>query len=116
MGLKKVNSLGEIVVTDEVISILAGISAIECYGIVGMAAKRATDGLVEFLGKENLSRGVKIHTDGDQLVIDLFIIVEYGISIITVAKNVIDKVKYTIESLTGMHVDKVNVTVEGVRV
>ena len=116
MGATTSNSLGELTITDEVIATLAGISAIESYGIVGMAAKKATDGLVELLGWENLTRGVRVSTQDDRIFIDLFIIVEYGVSIITVAKNVIDRVKYNVENLTGMIVEKVNVTVHGVRV
>ncbi len=116
MGAQKDNSLGEILISDEVLATLAGISAVECYGIVGMASKRATDGLVELLGKENLSRGVKVHTQNNDIVVDLFIIVEYGISIAAVAKNVIETVKYNVENLTGTTVKKVNITVEGVRV
>ena len=116
MGAKKTNALGEMVISNEVIATLAGIAAIECYGIVGMASKRATDGIVELLGRENLSKGVKIHTQGSEITIDLFIIVEYGISIATVANNVIDAVKYNVENFTGMVVNQVNVRVEGVRV
>ncbi|MGI6707013.1 MAG: Asp23/Gls24 family envelope stress response protein [Clostridia bacterium] len=116
MGAKIVNELGVLEITDEVLSILAGITAIECYGIVGMASKRATDGLVELLGRDNLSRGVRVHSQGDEIIIDIFIIVEYGISIAAVAKNVIDTVKYNVETITGLKVNKVNVTVEGVRV
>lgn len=116
MGAKKTNPLGEMIIADEVIAILAGVSAIECYGIVGMASKRATDGIVELLGRENLSKGVRVHTQDNEIIIDLFIIVEYGISIAAVAKNIIETVKYNIENLTGMIVKKINVTVEGVRV
>lgn len=116
MSARKTNPLGEMVIADEVIAILAGISAIECYGIVGMASKRATDGIVELLGRENLSKGVKVHTQENEIIIELFIIVEYGISIATVAKNIIETVKYNVENFTGMDVKKVNVTVEGVRV
>lgn len=116
MGAKKVNALGEIVIADEVIATLAGISAMECYGIVGMASKRATDGLVELLGRENLSRGVKVYTHDDQITIDLYVIVEYGISIAAVARNIIETVKYNVENFTGMNVNRVNVMVEGVRV
>jgi uncharacterized alkaline shock family protein YloU len=116
VGAKIVNELGVLEITDEVLSILAGITAIECYGIVGMASKRATDGLVELLGRDNLSRGVRVHSQGDEIIIDIFIIVEYGISIAAVAKNVIDTVKYNVETITGLKVNKVNVTVEGVRV
>lgn len=65
---------------------------------------------------ENLSRGVKVTTHGNEVTIDLFIIVEYGISIAAVAQNIIDTVKYNVEKLTGVTVNKVNIKVEGVRV
>lgn len=116
MSAKISNPLGELVISDEVMATLAGISAIECYGIVGMASKRATDGIVELLGRENLSKGVKVHTQDQDVSIDLYIIVEYGISIATVANNMIETVKYNIENFTGMNVNKINVTVAGVRV
>ncbi|NLJ41417.1 MAG: Asp23/Gls24 family envelope stress response protein [Clostridiales bacterium] len=104
------------IIADDVIAVLAGISAIESYGIVGMASKRATDGIVELLGRENLSKGVRVYTQGDEITIDLFIIVEYGISIAATAENIIETVKYNVENYTGMNVKKVNITVEGVRV
>jgi len=63
-----------------------------------------------------LTRGVRVSTQGDRVFIDLFIIVEYGVSINTVAKNVIERAKYNVENLTGMTVEQVNVTVHGVRV
>jgi uncharacterized alkaline shock family protein YloU len=88
----------------------------ECYGIVGMASKRATDGIVELLGFDNLTRGVKVQTQDNNIFINLYIIVEYGISIATVAQNVIETVKYNIENFTGMNVKRVDITVEGVRV
>lgn len=116
MGIKKNNSLGEITIANEVIATLAGISAIESYGVVGMASKKAVDGLAELLGWENLTRGVRVSTQDDRVFIDLFIIVEYGVSINTVAKNVIERAKYNVENLTGMTVEQVNVTVHGVRV
>jgi len=116
MAARKRNSLGEIIISDEVLATLAGISAMECYGIVGMAAKRPTDGLVELLGLENLSRGVKVYTQDNEVYINLYIIVEYGISIATVAKNVMETVKYNIENFTGMSVKRVDINVEGVRV
>ena len=116
MGAVTVNSLGELSISDDVLATLAGISAIECYDIVGMASKRATDGLVELLGSDNLSRGVKVVSQGNEVSVELYIIVEYGISIAAVAKNVIETVKYNVENLTGATVKKVNITVEGVRV
>lgn len=113
---KLVNNLGTIIIDDYVLTYISGVSAMECYGVVGMAAKSAADGLVELLKREQSGRGVKIYTDGDEITIDLFVIVEFGIRISVVANNIIEKVKYNIEHLTGMNVKKVNVNVQGVRV
>ncbi len=110
------NELGTISVLEDVITTVAGYAAVECIGIVAMASKRATDGLVELLGRENLKRGVRVALGEESVSISLYIIVEYGVSIAAVAKNVIETVKYRVESMVGAKVDKVNVTVEGIRV
>ena len=110
------NELGTISVVEDVITTVAGYTAVECIGIVAMASKRATDGLVELLGRENLKRGVRVALSEDSCAISLYIIVEYGVSIAAVAKNVIESVKYRVESMVGIKVDKVDVTVEGIRV
>jgi uncharacterized alkaline shock family protein YloU len=81
-----------------------------------MAAKRSTDGIVQMLGRENLGRGVRIRALGDSVDVDLFIVVEYGISISAVAATIIDTVKYKIEHLTGIKVNHVSVSVEDIRV
>ena len=111
------NELGVICVENEVIARLAGLSAMECYGVVGMAARNITDGLVHLLKIESLTKGVRIRTqdDGD-LYIDLYIIVDYGTNIIAIAKTLMDNVKYKIEDTVGMRVCEVNVFVESVRV
>ena len=77
---------GTIFISEDVMMKVVGYAALECYGIVAMCGKRATDGLVEWLGRENLSKGVQIRNVGDMLDVDLFIIVEYGISIAEVCK------------------------------
>ena len=121
MECKIRNDIGTIYITEDVMLKVVGYAALECYGIVAMSSKRATDGLVEWLGRENLSKGVQIrlvHTDGhaDMLDVDLFVIVEYGISIAEVCKTIVDTVRYKLESMTGIQVRKVNVMVEGVRI
>ena len=116
MDCKLTTELGTVTVNEDVLLKVAGYSALECYGIVGMAAKRTTDGLVQLLGRENLGRGVRIRPAADSVNVDLFIIVEYGISISAVAANIIDTVKYKIEHLTGIKVEKVTVSVEDIRV
>ncbi|MBQ6175190.1 MAG: Asp23/Gls24 family envelope stress response protein [Clostridia bacterium] len=116
MECKVTNEIGTIFITEDVLLKLAGYAALECYGIVAMSAKRATDGIVEWLGRENLAKGVQIRNVGDEIDVDLFIIVEYGISIAEVCKTIVDTVRYKIESMTGLKVRKVSVTVEGIRV
>ena len=117
MDCKFTNELGTITVSEDVVLKVAGCAALECYGIVGMAAKRTKDGIVQLLGLDNLGRGVIIHMDNDNSVdVDLYIVVEYGISISAVASTIIDQVKYKVEHLTGIKVGKVNVSVEDIRV
>ena len=93
MDCKFNTELGLVTVSDEVLVRVAGYAALNCYGIVGMASKRSADGIVQLMGRENLGRGVKIRTSDDKVDIDLFIIVEYGISISAVgvsARSVIE--------------------------
>lgn len=111
------SDLGYIEITNEVIATIAGIAAVECYGLVGMASrKQLKDGIVELLGRDNLSRGVEVGEQDGELLIDLYIIVGYGTRIDEVANNVISTVKYTVEKITGLVVGSINVNVQGVRV
>ncbi|TCO78988.1 Asp23/Gls24 family envelope stress response protein [Marinisporobacter balticus] len=110
------NELGNIFIDHEVLASIAGISAMECYGVVGMAKKSTASELSELLRRENLGKGVKIKSENDKIVINLFIIVEFGTRISTVAQNIIDKVKYNIEMISGLQVKKVNINIQGVRV
>ncbi len=110
------NKYGNITLDDNVLETIAGMSAMECYGLVGMASRSTTDGLVELLKREHLTKGVKVHTKNDKIQIDLYIIVQFGTKISVVANNIIEKVKYNIENYTGLKVDKVNIHIQGVRV
>lgn len=108
--------MGKIVIDTDVIAKYAGASAIECFGIVGMASVNVRDGFIKLLGKDNIARGVEVSIDDNKLNIALHIIVAYGVSISAVARNLIDDVKYKVESFTGMEVADITVKVEGVKV
>lgn len=111
------NGSGKIHISDEVIAVLAGSAALECYGLVGMATrKQIKDGIAELLRRENLGRGVEIRRDQGGLHIDLYIVVMYGTKISEVAHNIQVKVKYEMEQIVGLDVDSVNIIVQGVRV
>ena len=116
MECKINNDLGVITISEDVLIKVAGYAALECYGIVAMSSKRAKDGFVEWLGRENLTKGVQINITDEGIDIDLFIIVEYGISISAVAAAIIERVKYEVEHHTGIPVGRVNVCVEDIRV
>ena len=97
---------GQILIDTDVIATYAGSVAVECFGIVGMAAVNMKDGLVKH---------VKVD-ENNEITIDFHVIVAYGISIGTVSDNLIETVKYKVESFTGMKIAKINIYVEGVRV
>lgn len=110
-------NLGTISYTDDFIASVAGITATECYGVVGMASKKMTDGIVDLVRKENVKKGVKVFTDqSNTLRIDLSIVVQYGISIYATASSIIETVRYNVEKVTGLNVKEVNVLVSGIRV
>ena len=116
MEYKITNDLGLITISEDVLLKVAGYAALECYGIVAMSSKRAKDGFVEWLGKENLTKGVQVNITEAGIDIDLFIIVEYGISIVEVCNIIKSQVCYKIENMTGAKVRRVNISVEGIRV
>ncbi|WP_026570404.1 MULTISPECIES: Asp23/Gls24 family envelope stress response protein [Sediminibacillus] len=117
MSIELTTKDGHVTITNDVVSTVAGGAAIECYGIVGMASKnQLRDGLAEILRKENFSRGVVVRQDGENLHIDMYIIVSYGTKISEVAHNVQSQVKYTLDKTLGLSVNSVNIYIQGVRV
>ncbi len=109
-------SLGVITIENEVIARIAGMTAMECYGIVGMAAKNMKDGLFQLLKVESLTKGIKVMVEENRLTIDFHVIVEYGTNISAIADNMISTVKYKLEQTLNLEVVKINIFVEGVRV
>lgn len=109
--------LGIITIDPEVIAKYAGSVAVECFGIVGMAAVSMKDGLVKLLKKESLTKGILVGiSDENKITLNFHVIVAYGVSISAVTDNLISNVKYKVEEFTGMSVDKINIYIEGVRV
>ena len=109
--------LGTITVSSDVIAKYAGPVAVECFGIVGMAAVNMKDGIYRLLKKENLTHGIQVTISEDNRIkIDFHVIVAFGVSISAVTENLISNVKYKVEEFTRMPVDKINIYIEGVRV
>ena len=108
--------LGIITIDPEVIAKYAGTVAVECFGIVGMAAVNMKDGLVHLLKKESLTRGIHVNiSDDNHISIDFHIIVAYGMNINAIAKSITEKVKYVVTEATGISVGKVTVRIDGIK-
>ena len=117
MQTKAKTEMGTIAIENEVIARIAGTAAMECYGIVGMAARSIRDGLVGLLKMESLSKGVRIQTHEEgQITVSLHVIVEYGTNIVAIAQTLMDNIRYKIEESVGLTVREVNIFIEGVRV
>jgi uncharacterized alkaline shock family protein YloU len=109
--------LGKIIIDEDVIATYAGSVAVECFGIVGMAAVNMKDGLVKLLKKDYLSHGISVNIDDDNnITLDFHVIVAFGVNILTVCDNLIETVKYKVGEYTGLNVSTINIYVEGVRV
>ena len=108
--------LGRIEVLPTAIASLASQAVLECYGMVGMATKDLASGIVEILQLSSHRRGVDVHIENDRIVIDLYVVIEYGTRIATVARNIQSVVKYTVEKALGVPVVAVNVHVQDLRV
>lgn len=108
------NPLGTIQISEEYFSELLGSIVPTCFGVVGMADRNAFQGVRSFLRRKThyLDQGVSVRREPDGLVIELHIVVTYGLNISTVVRNIVEKVRYTIEDVTGMNVKKVDVYVD----
>ena len=108
--------IGKIAIDTDVIATYAGSVAVECFGIVGMAAVSMKDGLVKLLKRDSLKHGINVGITDNKITLEFHVIVAYGVSISAVSDNLISNVKYKVEEFTGLTIEKINILVEGVRV
>ncbi len=106
---------GELIVPDEVIAQIVGLTVLECYGVVGMAATSLSQGVARLLSRERITQGVAARREGDGLAIDLYVVVEYGLNLAEVAANVRSRVTYMVEKLTGIPVRSLQIHIQGVK-
>lgn len=112
----KSNDLGIITVEKEVVETIAGLAALDCYGLVGMVPHNIQSGITHILGLESVRKGVEVKSGVNGLIVDVHVIIGYGIKISEVALSVMQKVAYVLENGAGIPVEKVNVNVEGIKV
>lgn len=106
-------NVGQIRIANEVVGIISGLAATEIVGVAGMSGGIAGE-LSEMLGKKSLAKGVRVEVGEKEAAVDLYVIMDYGVSIPDVAWQVQENVKKAIESMTGLEVIEVNVHVQGV--
>lgn len=111
--LQDIGEIGEIKIADEVVTVIAGLAATEVEGVASMEGN-ITNELVSKLGIKNLSKGVKVTVDEGIVNVDLTLNIEFGKNILEVSKKVQDKVKSSIENMTGLEVADVNIRIAGV--
>ncbi|KXZ39638.1 Uncharacterized conserved protein YloU, alkaline shock protein (Asp23) family [Alkalithermobacter thermoalcaliphilus JW-YL-7 = DSM 7308] len=104
---------GNIKISEDVIATIASLAASEVEGVASMSGG-ITENITEILGKKNLSKGVKVIVNEDEVFIDLFVLIEYGFVIPDVAWKIQENIKNTVETMTGLKVSEVNVHIQGV--
>lgn len=108
--------LGRVEVAALAVAAIASEAALGCYGVVGLTSRNLRDGLVELLAPSVSHRGIDVHLADGQIGVDLYVIIEYGVRISEVARNIMAVVKFRIEKALGLPVSQVNVHVHGLRV
>ena len=104
---------GEVKIADEVVAIIAGLATTEVEGVSSMVGN-ITNEIVSRLGMKSLSKGIQVEVSDNEVMVDVAINIAYGYSIPDVSTKVQEKVKTTIESMTGLEVAKINVRIASV--
>ncbi len=105
--------LGKIEVLPNAIHSIAVQAISECYGVVGIAAPRLHFGRPVILGPEQQNQGVQMRIFNEQIVLDVYVVLEYGLRISEIGHNIMSSVKFSIEKMLGVPVARVNVNVQG---
>jgi uncharacterized alkaline shock family protein YloU len=115
MSTGETTPIGSIHISPRAIATIAWQAAMQSYGVVGLAPKNIVDGLAHIIVKDP-THGVDVHYDGIKIDIDLYIIIEYGTRIKSVANSVANTIQYQVEKATGLPVHEINVHVQGLRI
>lgn len=115
--ITKTTDLGDIHLSLDVVASITGGAATECYGVVGMASQKIMkDGFYDLLGKNNYAKGIVVEDGETGIILNVYIIVGYGVKISEVVYEVQKKVKYVLETTLDIDIEAVNVFVQSIRV
>lgn len=105
--------LGKIEVLPNAIHSMAVHAITECYGVVGITAPRLHNGRAVLLLPDQCNQGVQVHLANEQIIIEVYVALEYGLRITEIAHNIMSSVKFSVEKMLGTPVSQVNVNVQG---
>ncbi|GGF08325.1 hypothetical protein GCM10010954_03480 [Halobacillus andaensis] len=108
------STLGNVEIAPEVIEVIAGIAVSEVAGVAAMRGNFAT-GVVERLGKKSHGKGVKVELDEEGILIDAYVVMDYGISIPETAQKIQDNTRQALKNMTALEIKEINVHVVGVQ-
>jgi len=108
------DALGMIDISSTAVTTIARQAINQCYGVVGMANRNLADGIANLLSRDS-RRGIEVSVHDDELIIDVYVVVEYGVRIRAVAESIQNTVKFHVEKALGLPVEAVNVYVQGLR-
>ena len=114
LNVSEDTSLGKVEIAPEVIEVIAGIAAAEVDGLFAMRGNFAS-GVVEKFGKKSHSKGVKVELTDNGVLIDLFVVLNFGVSIPEVAQNLQSNIRQTLKNMTALEIDEINVHVVGIQ-
>ncbi len=110
-----VRPLGKIEVLPNAVHSIAAQAVCECYGVVGIASPRLRNGQAVLLADGQSNQGVQVRMLNDQIILEVYVVLEYGLRISEIAHNIMSSVKYSTEKMLGVPVAQVNVNVQGLR-
>lgn len=111
---QKEDKFGMIDISATAVATIANQAINQCYGVVGMANKNLVNGIANLLSRDS-HRGIDVSVENDEIIVDVYVIVEYGVRIRAVAESIQQTVKFHVEKALGMPVQAVNVYVQGLR-
>ena len=107
---------GKLHVANEVLADMVGHAAMECYGVVGMVAPNAADGIAKILPPSRLRRGIVLDTTETGVKVDLYVVIEYGTNVKAVSQNLIDTVSFILKEQARVPISGIEVHVQDVKV
>lgn len=107
---------GSLHVSNDVLADMVGYAAAQCYGVVGMVAPNAADGIAKILPASRLRRGVVVQSSETGVHVDLYVVIEYGTNVATVSQNLVDQVTFALTEYARVPIEGVDVHVQGIKV